>query len=84
MLGLAPIVAASPSLALPKPENVKSIVTGEAGPEMITTPLIFQDGKFLVNPANIASITVGTMRSPNGKTVIESLDGGDAVFRFYT
>ncbi|KAB2728243.1 twin-arginine translocation signal domain-containing protein [Brucella anthropi] len=34
-LGLAPVAAAVPAMALPRPENVKNIVTGEAGPEMI-------------------------------------------------
>ncbi|WP_266030396.1 hypothetical protein [Brucella intermedia] len=57
-LGLAPVAAAVPAMALPRAENVKNIVTGEAGPEMvinseITKPLIFRDGKLFINPANI-------------------------------
>ncbi|QNQ39399.1 hypothetical protein [Brucella intermedia] len=57
-LGLTPVAAAVPAMALPRADNVKNIVTGEAGPELvinpeITKPLIFQDGKFWVNPANI-------------------------------
>ncbi|MCV9909691.1 hypothetical protein OIV19_18995 [Brucella sp. HL-2] len=30
MLGLAPVAAAVPALALPRPENVKDVVSGEA------------------------------------------------------
>ncbi|WP_043062360.1 twin-arginine translocation signal domain-containing protein [Brucella anthropi] len=70
-LGLAPVAAAVPAMALPRPENVKNIVTGEAGPEMvlnpeITKPLIFQDGKLWINQANIGSVTAGTIRTRNG------------------
>ena len=70
-IGFAPVAAALPAMALPRPDNVKNIVTGEAGPEMvinpeITKPLVFQDGKFWINPANIGSITAGTIRTRNG------------------
>lgn len=65
-LGLAPVAAAVPAMALPRPENVKNIVTGEAGPEMvlnpeITKPMIFKDGKLWVNPANIYPIDVDAL-----------------------
>lgn len=67
MLGLAHVAAAVPAMALPRPENVKNIVTGEAGPEMvlnpeITKPLIFQDGKLWVNPANIDAPLYDTLK----------------------
>ncbi|WP_418459928.1 hypothetical protein ACNT8L_05960 [Brucella intermedia] len=70
-LGLAPVAAAVPAMALPRADNVKNIVTGEAGPELvinpeITKPLIFHDGKLWVNPANIGPITAGTLRTSNG------------------
>ncbi|MDH0126664.1 hypothetical protein N7376_22060 [Brucella intermedia GD04153] len=57
-LGLAPVAAAVPAMALPRAENVKNIVTGEAGPELIinpeiTKPLTFKGGKLWINPANI-------------------------------
>lgn len=70
-LGLAPVAAAVPAMALPRAGNVKNIVTGEAGPELvinpeITKPLIFEDGKFWINQANIRSITAGTLRTSNG------------------
>ncbi|GAA5666230.1 MULTISPECIES: hypothetical protein [Brucella] len=70
-LGLAPVAAAVPAMALPRAETVKNIVTGEAGPELvinpeITKPLIFQDGKFWINQANIGQITSGKLRTSNG------------------
>ncbi len=62
MLGLAPASVALPAMALPRPENVNNIVTGEAGPELvinseITKPLIFKDGKLQINLAHIKQIT---------------------------
>lgn len=76
ILGLAPIAAAVPAMALPRAE--KPLAYGEAiggvplydprkdaSPE-ITKPLIFQDGKFWINPANIGPITSGKLRTSNG------------------
>lgn len=82
MLGLAPVAAAVPAMALPRPENVKNIVTGESGPEAVY-PFVHKDGTTFFKQANIEQINIGTMRSSNGKTVIESLDGGDAVLRLH-
>ncbi len=78
-LGFAPVAAAVPAMALPRAENVKNIVTGEAGPEMVTNPeitkpLIFKDGKFWINPANIGTIKTGTIRSADGKMVFDLTD----------
>ncbi|MBA8858068.1 hypothetical protein FHW01_004266 [Ochrobactrum sp. RH1CCR134] len=75
-LGLAPVAAAVPAMALPRADNVKNIVTGEAGPELVinpevTKPLIFHNGKLWVNPANIGSVTAGIFHSADGKTIFD-------------
>ncbi len=61
-LGLAPVAAAVPAMALPRAEKPTEI---DVNPE-ITKPLIFQDGKLWINQANIRSITAGTLRTSNG------------------
>ncbi|WP_010660222.1 twin-arginine translocation signal domain-containing protein [Brucella anthropi] len=80
-LGLAPVAAAVPAMALPRPDSplaygeaIKGVplydprkdVSIEAWSEEITKPLIFKDGKFWVNPANIGQITAGKLRTSNG------------------
>lgn len=61
-LGLAPVAAAVPAMALPRAE--KSTAYGEAiggvplydprkDVSELTKPLIFKNGKFWINPANI-------------------------------
>ncbi|ALJ98298.1 hypothetical protein BiPBO1_85 [Brucella phage BiPBO1] len=66
-LGLAPVAAAVPAMALARAENVKNIVTGEAGPEMVINsesqkPLIFKDGKLWINPANVDAPLYDTLK----------------------
>ncbi|WP_343314232.1 hypothetical protein AAIB41_03530 [Brucella sp. BE17] len=78
MIGLAPVAAALPSMALPKPENPTKI---ELNPE-VTNPLIFRDGKLFFNPANIGQINVGTLGC--GKTEIESMSDGSAVMGVFS
>ncbi|UWF67446.1 MULTISPECIES: twin-arginine translocation signal domain-containing protein [unclassified Brucella] len=48
-LGLAPVAAAVPAMALPSPEKPTDI---DVNPE-ITKPLIFKDGKLWINQANV-------------------------------
>ncbi|APX70745.1 MULTISPECIES: hypothetical protein [unclassified Brucella] len=66
-LGLAPVAAAVPAMALPRAEKPTEI---DVNPE-ITKPLIFQDGKFWINPANIGSVEAGILRSADGSIVCE-------------
>lgn len=58
-LGLAPVAAAVPAMALPRPENVKNIVTGEAGPEMIAKGTFRLTAEAGAHQSNISMTTNG-------------------------
>ncbi|GEM_PF-3112735 len=75
MLGLAPVAAAVPSMALPRPENVKNIVTGESGPEAVY-PFVHKDGEL-----RIGTLRFDQLSSHKGKLVIESTGDGSSVMR---
>lgn len=58
-LGLAPVAAAVPAMALPRAENVKNIVTGESGPEMIAKGAFRLTAKTGPHKSNISMMTNG-------------------------
>lgn len=66
-LGLAPVAAAVPAMALPRAEKPTKI---ELSPE-VTNPLIFKDGRLWINQANIGSVTAGIFHSADGKTIFD-------------
>lgn len=53
-LGIAPVAAALPAMALPRPDNVKNIVTGEEGPEMIAKGSFRMTASAGQHPADIS------------------------------
>jgi len=73
-LGLAPVAAAVPAMALPRADNVKNIVTGEAGPEMIAKGTFRMTAETMgVHSSNIGTSTAGlVLRSPDGRVVIDT------------
>lgn len=62
MLSLAPVAAAVPAIALPRPENVKETVKSTVdmdysiGSVELEKPLIFKDRHFQINLAHIRQI----------------------------
>ncbi|APY15825.1 twin-arginine translocation signal domain-containing protein [Brucella sp. 10RB9214] len=66
-LGVAPVAAAVPAMALPRAEKP----TGSDFNPEITQPLIFHEGKLWINSANIGTVTGGTLRSHDGETVVD-------------
>lgn len=62
-IGLAPVAAALPTMALPRPDNVKDTVKPTVdmdyaiGSVELEKPLIFKDGKLQINLAHIKQIT---------------------------
>lgn len=62
MIGLAPVAAALPAMALPRPENVKDTVKSTVdmdyamGSVELEKPLIFKDGHLQINLAHIEQI----------------------------
>lgn len=85
-IGLAPVAAAVPAMALPRPENVKETVKSTVdmdyalGSVELEKPLIFKDGNFQINLAHIKQITGGTIGNSTGTVKID-LDAG--AFRFF-
>lgn len=72
MLGIAPVVAAAPAIAITKPNNPKRLAAGgSVGPSRPTVvgehpsehPFIFERGELVINPARL--------RSRDGKMVID-------------
>lgn len=61
-LSLAPVAAALPAMALPRPENVKETVKSTVdmdysiGSVELEKPLIFKDGHLQINLAHIRQI----------------------------
>lgn len=82
LLGLAPVVAAAPGLAMPRPESPKDIITGLSaatdpqfiGSEQVSHPIVYEGGQFYLN--------AGSIRSSNGKLVID-MHGGNCSIRIH-
>lgn len=68
MLGVAPVVAAVPAVAVTKPDNPKRLAAGGSAVSSRSVmvgecPFVFERGEFMVNATSL--------RSRNGKLVID-------------